>query len=1602
MHPRLIFFSLMLAVVTPSIALIHQAELPVLAQGVPPISEKANADRLFNEGVQQYRLGQYPQALSTYQRVLEIRKQQGDKAGIGQTLNNIGEVYLGLEQYDKALEVWQPALAIRQELKDRTGEGETLDNIGFAYEFQGPQDKALKSLQQALVIRREVKDRIGEGKTLSRIGAYYFDSNQYTQGLSILNQALAIQETEDKFQAAFTLRRIAGAYIGLKDYPHALEFAQKALSWNRELKNRAQEAKTLRSIAFIYSFQNKYDLQLQILSQAQPIFRECGLYSQEVEILSQISGIYSIQNNKERALEIRQQALVLARSKQLLPQQLNLLNWLAVLHNEKIASYIASGLHSQAKSESSQVIELSQEALSLARVLKNRKLEADSLDNLGYAYSILNEPQKAIELLQQSLSIAREIKNLDVESSALGHLGSIYLYQNKTKKQLEVKLRELEIARAQNKKIIEAGNLIELANIYFVKGENLKAIDTYKQAISVAQQIDISNLAPNLKDEPLRVKCYALQQLSFVYKQNGQYDKAIDYAQQALKYAQTVHNPELEATALLKLGFLYTNTFKDFPKAIALNQQALTIARQIKEASLEADALEGLSYAYNKQGNPQQALEFANQLLAIAKVLGNPQLESTALDALENIYQKQGNYQKAMATVQERLVVLRKANLPIFEIYALVHISQNYLLLGDTVQALEIGTQALKLSQESKKPGDEVLALNQISLIYQYQGKYEQGIQTAENALAISKKNNIFQSEVSATITLSAIYNALGEFQKVIAIAEPNLTAARKINDRAGEGQLLINLGNAYRLIGDYPKAKDLIEQGLKIARDLKDPRLESIALNSLGNYYYISGKNYQQALLLTQQSLQIAQSLKSPPLLIYPQFTLGDIYSNLGDYKKSREFYQQALTTAQQLKNRQSEGIALFAQGYTYFSQGEPQKTVELSQKALSIFQEIKIPRLEAFATRALSVGYGELGDDAKAVSAAQSFLVFTRKTQNSVWEKDALSLLASLHSKFGRKDQAIATYQQALAIKTQTDTDAYNYAGLARIYRDLNQPSVAIKYYKESINKIQEFRHSIEGLPPELQNSFLESTVDLNHTKVSDIYRQLAELLLSQHRDKEAFQVQQLIRNQELREATGYRSTADKPNIPLTANDAKIPTQSPSIIALARQIDECKRTNCPQSSELEQRKTKAIKDFTQHLGEIDKEIRANRASDDGFFDPKELGKAQNIVEAEPNTVMIYPLVLEKEMWIQLYGAKGVVKTLKIPVSREELGKTVKEFRNLMEYCQKTTCGVDETAKVKVVSQKLYNWLIKDLEPELQSNQVKNLVFALDRETRYIPMSTLYDGKQYLIEKYSIHNVLNQDYDKNARLPVGIQNTQILAMGLSNAVSKPHLNFRALNNVPAELDAIVKTNTNQGIFPGQKYLNTAFDLPTLQRSLEGHKVLHLATHGVFDPTNPKESFILLGNGNELKPDDITTLTGLSDINLVVLSACQTALADRQQQDGIEINTLAFYFINRGAKSVMASLWEVNDGSTTTLMQQFYRNLAKATKQTPITKAEALRQAQLTLLRGQTTATDQAHRSPELPTVIPIRPDTPTRKDTTKDPSHPYYWAPFILLGNGL
>ncbi|XFA74145.1 CHAT domain-containing protein [Thermosynechococcaceae cyanobacterium Okahandja] len=289
--------------------------------------------------------------------------------------------------------------------------------------------------------------------------------------------------------------------------------------------------------------------------------------------------------------------------------------------------------------------------------------------------------------------------------------------------------------------------------------------------------------------------------------------------------------------------------------------------------------------------------------------------------------------------------------------------------------------------------------------------------------------------------------------------------------------------------------------------------------------------------------------------------------------------------------------------------------------------------------------------------------------------------------------------------------------------------------------------------------------------------------------------------------------------------------------------------------------------------------------------------------------------------------------------------------------------------------SQQLYQWLIAPLRPQLEAQGVETLVFVLDAGMRGIPMAVLHDGQGFLVERFSVGLVPSMSL-MDARYR-NIQQGRILAMGASEFVDQS-----PLPAVPIELAKI-----SQDLGGGTEFLNEAFTISNLQtqRKGGGYQVVHLATHGEFQPGSPENSYIAFSD----RRLNLIQLRNLQlyrpDTELLTLSACRTAAGDLGAELGF-----AGLAVQSGVKSVLASLWYVSDEGTLALMAQFYNQLNTA----PI-KAEALRQAQLAMLRGDIRVRGNQLQTPQ--GQIPLPPEVP---GGDRPLSHPYYWSAFTMIGS--
>lgn len=354
-------------------------------------------------------------------------------------------------------------------------------------------------------------------------------------------------------------------------------------------------------------------------------------------------------------------------------------------------------------------------------------------------------------------------------------------------------------------------------------------------------------------------------------------------------------------------------------------------------------------------------------------------------------------------------------------------------------------------------------------------------------------------------------------------------------------------------------------------------------------------------------------------------------------------------------------------------------------------------------------------------------------------------------------------------------------------------------------------------------------------------------------------------------------------------------------------------------------------------------------------------IDRIDQIFQNDPSTGLIYPILLKDRIALIVKRPGAAFQYYATPVEHETVEKTLTQLQAYLKDPSRTNA-------IRELSSQVYQWLIEPFEAELEvdsqpdSSTIKNLVFVLDGSFRNIPMSMLYDQqrKRYLLERYSI--AISSGLQL---LDASPQSTPLQALvgGLSEERQFGDQTFSALVNVPAELDSI------QAVVPSKNLLDSDFNRSNLRSQLgsKDYSVVHMATHGSFS-SDPEETFLVLSD-QRLQASELNDLLRSPEqsslIDLLVLSACETATGDKRAALG-----LAGLALRAGARSTLATLWQVNDASTATLMREFYAIL---NTNPGMTKADALREAQLSLW-----------------------------ENTSQDWEVPFFWAPYVLVGNWL
>jgi CHAT domain-containing protein len=1015
--------------------------------------------------------------------------------------------------------------------------------------------------------------------------------------------------------------------------------------------------------------------------------------------------------------------------------------------------------------------------------------------------------------------------------------------------------------------------------------------------------------------------------------------------------AQTVSDRKAEGDRLLQQG-IYQIESRQPKDALQPLEQALQIYRAIKDRHGEGNALANLGKAYFAFQSYAKAIEHSEQSLAIARAIKDQKFEVAVLKRLGLAYSRSENHSEAISSVEQTIAIYRKNNNRVEEIRSLGDLGFVYFGAGNYVKAIESQKKGIALAEKLKDDSvifeargnleetysvlrGNAFALWQQGLEREQGNQFKAAIQSWEKALQIVR---ILQDQSTLLLKVenlleklgNAYYN-LGNYAKAKEYQENRLAIvrepARASGDTALEGRAGGNLAYTDLALSNYSRGIAQLEQRLAIARTNKDFLEEASALNNLGHFYSGLG-SHARAIEYHEKSLAIVRKFSNRMTEAGVLSYLGNAYYDLGDYSKAISYYKQGLPTSQGPKLRgahQLHGAMLGYLGHAYYRLGNYTTALDYYEKSLAIARSINDPQKEASRLGNLGNVYSALRNQAKAVEYREQGLAIFRTIKDRAGEGGSLSGLGSIYEDFGNYPKAIEYYQKSLAVQQETQSregERVSLADIGSVLEKQNQVDLAIIFYKQSVNVSESIRQDTRKLDRNLQAFYTES--------VATTYRHLADLLLKQNRVMEAMQVLDLLKVQELQEYL-----KDVKGNPLTAQGLPLLPQEREIMQAFKQNPAIAQTaSSPTVAALmgQLQKTAAAQNLTLP---VYKDLQARI---------QKLGK---------NIALFYPLILDDRLELVLFIPDRPPIRKTVNVKRTEFEREIAAFRQALP--ERT-----RLLKIRQSGQQLYTWLVQPIDAELKAAKVQTIVYAPDGQMRYVPLAALYDGTQWLTQRYQINYLtalaltpIDALHVRSPKAFVGV-----LTQGRKITVAGKVYEFGPLNYTQAEVAQVTKTIPNT-----KALIDQPFNRKNLLAQMPQATVVHLATHAKFGGT-PEESFIVLGDGDAVTLREVEAWK-LPNVSLFVLSACQTALGEKLG-NGLEILGFGYQMQRTGSRAAIASLWNVQDDSTAVLMDAFYAGLRKG-----LPKTEALRQAQIALINSGNY-------------------------------NRPIYWAPFILIGNGL
>ena len=1175
-----------------------------------------------------------------------------------------------------------------------------------------------------------------------------------------------------------------------------------------------------------------------------------------------------------------------------------------------------------------------------ARVMKEERVEAEGTpqakESLAYTQGGLGDVYFALENYLKADEAYREAAYLYRAADAQSNVAWALRRIADVEGKTGNSDQAVEVLKDAQAIYREIGDSAGLADAMDGTGYHLSNQGIYQQALENYEQAYQIHLA--LGDK--RDAGFSKSNVGQVYWSLGDYYSAEKAHRLAILLREEAEDLAGQAYSWHKLGDMFRESGDPFA-ALDAFQKAGNIYRDLAEQANLAEVLNSIGDVFYGQKSFRKALNHYLEALSIQREIGAEEGIGTTLYNIGNTYYGDNKYSKAGDWFRQSLELQQAIGDKGNEVYSLTGLGLVAWNLRNYKEARSYFSDALALAKEINSRSDMAWCYGVMARVSSMKGEYASALEDYNKALELYKETGEKSSLTDILLGIGNIYIQQGKFDQGLALYEESHAIATEVNNRTGIAGALQSTADVHLLLGEFDEAIKANRRSLEINQQVDNPWGIGSSYTGLGNTYNAMG-NYRAAVEFYHKADSIFRVLGDTLGRATPMNNIGTVYFFQGDYERALDQFNEVLGIVRAAGQEDEFLVIVLSNiGEVYYEQGRHDDAETWLLQALELAETVGARRIAASTLAILTKSLMARDMLDQAVEQGETALLMTEEIGEQEQRVEIHAVMGELAMRRGDVKKAQEYLNRAVKVADDIGSTKYVWRPLyllGIVYRDQGKRPEAIANLERSVEVIEQLRASVAG------GEAAQKLFASDRAKVR-VYEALIALLIEGGEIERALGYLERSSSEDLRARfkSLQPSFADPEKQEILEQNREMKAR---IDKLAAQIAEERNSDEGAKKEKIERLQEIISiaenEYIKFVNQTVREQPELRNYFSAGVNPIELRQRKQKI---PGDIAVVSYLLGERQLFAFVATADTVVARVVNVQRTEVEEAIQGLSRNLDKPGREDRSAPHSAR-------LHELLIGPIEDRVSG--YKRLAIIPSGDLHYVPFGTLRtddEAARYLMEDYTIFYVSD------------------LGVFLDDAERQDDLRLVAFGNADGTLpNAEQEVADIAALYPESKvYVREEATEEKAKNFPQGYNALHFATHGNLDYRRFENSWLTLASGTtsdedgRLTLEEIWGITNLSDCELVTLSACNTAVSE-EVIEGWPINP-ANAFLQVGVPRVIATLWQVDDVATAQLMTDFYRNLVSHGA------ADALRLAQIQLR-------------------------------SNPDYAEPYFWAPFVLLGD--